>query len=552
MPDSCFLAVWNGWFQPFYLYSQFFFLYNYRRQFLFLAKSRWKMIRVLIVDDEYIMRQGLKYMIDWGQEGYEIVGEAATGKDALGLVEELMPHIIICDIVMPLLDGVDFSEVLHKMYPAIQIIILSGYDNFEYVKQTLMNGAVDYILKPALNPGELVKALQKASERIPGYRLQKDSGTVSYERFMERYLLGHDKVLDKERFQPYFTHSRFCIYAVNIKKINKSGQELSGVLYKKIEREVSAGKDFEKLLVMLREELVCIIFCCSVHQRKDLIFFIEHLNEQLTLLCDSVLGVCSREFAQLEQVYQVYQQDIIRNVDKAFYYENQKLLFVEEQEPEGAATALKFDFFQYNYYLEEGQFQKAIRNLEQYNELALHKQMDAGKLKNQIKNMVYHFLDTLRIDDQKREECRYTCFKIINEAEYEEAYRQGVRRVWNHLLELSGTSLSQNDERIERILEYIACHYQEDLKLETLSERFNFNYHYLSSYFSQQVQEGFSEYLNRVRIAKACQLLRSTDDSIAVISAEVGYADHSYFSRVFKKITGKTPSVWRRGRSHEE
>ena len=73
------------------------------------------MVRVLIVDDEYIMRQGLKYMIDWEQEGYEIVGEATNGNEALKLIDALQPHIIICDIVMPLMDGVDFSEVLHKM-----------------------------------------------------------------------------------------------------------------------------------------------------------------------------------------------------------------------------------------------------------------------------------------------------------------------------------------------------------------------------------------------------------------------------------------------------
>ena len=86
------------------------------------------MIKVLIVDDEYIMRQGLKYMIDWEQEGFEIVGEATNGAEALQCIESLAPQIIICDIVMPQLDGVDFSEAVHRMYPRIQTIILSGYD----------------------------------------------------------------------------------------------------------------------------------------------------------------------------------------------------------------------------------------------------------------------------------------------------------------------------------------------------------------------------------------------------------------------------------------
>ena len=114
------------------------------------------MIRVLIVDDEYIMRQGLKYMIHWEQEGYEIVGEATNGNEALRLTEELKPHIIISDIVMSVMDGVTFTEMVHKIYPDIAIIILSGYDKFEYVKKTLTNGAIDYILKPTLNEEELL------------------------------------------------------------------------------------------------------------------------------------------------------------------------------------------------------------------------------------------------------------------------------------------------------------------------------------------------------------------------------------------------------------
>ena len=85
-----------------------------------------------------------------------------------------------------------------------------------------------------------------------------------------------------------------------------------------------------------------------------------------------------------------------------------------------------------------------------------------------------------------------------------------------------------------------------------LALRFNFNYHYLSSIFSQQMKEGFSEYLNRIRISRACELLKDTRYSIAEISEMVGYSEHSYFSRVFRKITGKTPSVWRRRQENEK
>ena len=109
-----------------------------------------ELCRVLILDDEFIMRQGMKHMMDWEKEGFQIVGEGASGEEGLALVEELHPHIVLADIVMPVMDGIEFSAILGKKHPEIQLIILSSYDKFEYVKTTLLNGASDYILKPML------------------------------------------------------------------------------------------------------------------------------------------------------------------------------------------------------------------------------------------------------------------------------------------------------------------------------------------------------------------------------------------------------------------
>lgn len=145
--------------------------------------------RVLILDDEFIMRQGMKHMMDWEKEGFQIVGEASDGRQGLELVEKVSPHIVLADIVMPVMDGIEFSEILGKKHPEIQLIILSSYDKFEYVKTTLLNGASDYILKPTLNPENLLKTLRKAAERIPGFRLQAQND-VSYKAQLERVKIG--------------------------------------------------------------------------------------------------------------------------------------------------------------------------------------------------------------------------------------------------------------------------------------------------------------------------------------------------------------------------
>lgn len=138
------------------------------------------------------------------------MGEAANGKDAMDQIEKLQPQIVISDVVMPLMDGVDFTVAVHHRYPHIQMIILSGYDNFEYVKQTLMQGVVDYILKPTLTPHELLGVLQKAAARIPGWHPDHAMTGETAEELLKELLLGETKT--GEELQKVFaaSSSLFC------------------------------------------------------------------------------------------------------------------------------------------------------------------------------------------------------------------------------------------------------------------------------------------------------------------------------------------------------
>ena len=271
------------------------------------------MIKVLIVDDEYIMRQGLKYMIDWEQEGFEIVGEATNGAEALQCIETLTPQIIICDIVMPQLDGVDFSEAVHRMYPRIQTIILSGYDKYEYVRHTLINGVVDYILKPTLNPEELRRVLQKAVDRIPGARMGSTSGEVHYEHLVERYLLGHDNEWNRELNARCFPASYLRIFAVTSGRETDNDRNISEVLYQKLQREVVGEplSSLHKMWLSLKEGMFCILWNYELSEEKGMLEALEKTVAQMQLLCPGVFGVLSRRLNHPENLRQVYQQDIL-------------------------------------------------------------------------------------------------------------------------------------------------------------------------------------------------------------------------------------------------
>ena len=123
------------------------------------------MRKVLIVDDEALLRRGLIEMFDWEEQGYTVTGQAANGAEALRLVENDVPHVVIADVRMPVMDGVALTECLQREFPDVAVIILSSFNDFDYVRQTLLLGAVDYILKPRLSRDILLKALKSTEAR---------------------------------------------------------------------------------------------------------------------------------------------------------------------------------------------------------------------------------------------------------------------------------------------------------------------------------------------------------------------------------------------------
>jgi two-component system response regulator YesN len=197
--------------------------------------------KVLIVEDEYITRQGIQNMIDWNEEGFEIVGEAYNGKNAIDMVEKLRPHIVLTDIVMPVMDGIELGKVLRTKFPKIQVVVLSSYDNFGYVRDSFQSGAVDYILKPTLNPENLLKTMKQAASRIPGLTLQGRQN-LSLARSIEQLLSGFSKQEAKEQLESAFQNSGFLLVGMDISRIFK--------------QDTAAIENQKKLLTQILDKLL--------------------------------------------------------------------------------------------------------------------------------------------------------------------------------------------------------------------------------------------------------------------------------------------------------
>lgn len=502
--------------------------------------------RILIIDDEFIMRQGLKHMLDWERQGFEIVGEASNGKEGLELIAGCNPHIVLCDIVMPQMDGVDFSKMVQSVYPEVQIIILSSYDNFEYVKGALQSGAVDYVLKPTLNPQELLEILKRAAKKIPGLTLIQED-RVSLEKSLERYLLGSEKELAGPEVVERFPYTFYRLFGISIHQSNRKGQNISGILYDKIIESMKELKNCTFVSALIREDILCLVLNFRAGDREEIYEYMEKLTLQLTAFHNRIYGVLSSEFSTRSMIKSIYEEEILPNMGKAFYC--QRIHLYMPQKTESCSPLLKLDYNRFSGYLNEKRFKDAIELLYDYIFDAVRGRMEEYRLKNQIKNMLDNILDSTDLEREQKEEIRYGIFKKIDQTIYEKEFISVLEEIKQELY-LNLESGLEEDYRIRQILSYISDNYNQDLDLNDIAKVFSFNYYYLSAYFNQHMEEGFSEYLNRIRIEQSCRILKEKEMSIAQVSSEVGYSDPSYYCRVFKKVTGDTPSAWRR--SHRQ
>ncbi len=500
--------------------------------------------KVLIIEDEFITRQGLKYMIEWEKEGFQIVGEGSNGQEGLDLVERLAPHIVLVDIVMPIIDGLEFSEIISRKYPSIKIIVISSHDKFEYVRTALTNGATDYILKPTLNPKSLLGTLKTTATKIPSLSLAKQEMPFAIK--LEKFLLGYDDTLDTTEVLGIFNKTLYRLLAIDLKTVPNINKENTLSIKSLIETHFLESEKFANLTVFLNESIVCVVLNYELDNEKFLIKECKELAEKVRGMYQGTFFVVSRHFLSIKEIKKYFESDIRQELGNGFYYAETPILIIEKEKKESKINKFSFDTF--SSFLSKGYYRNDFELFKEYTFYMLENQKDPYKLTNISKNLLYNYLTEIEKIFENSEDLRseyfYKIDKCINSKDYINICNEMFAVLDLHLKE----KVEIEDYRIIEIKDYVERHYSEQLELSDIANNFNFSYSYLSAYFSQMSKEGFSEYLNKVRIDKACDRLIKTDTSIATIGTSVGYSDHSYFCRVFKKVTGETPSNYRKRR----
>ncbi|MFJ5761546.1 response regulator [Neobacillus sp. NPDC093182] len=493
--------------------------------------------RVLIVDDEQLIRQGIKHYLNWEQQGFEIVGEASNGIEALELIEMKHPHIILTDIVMPIMDGEELTRIVKERYPQIEIIILSSYGEFDYVRSTFQSGVVDYILKPKLDAKGLLNALKAAADRIPSLQMMDKHVSVdlSVGQIIQKLISGYEVNYDVEKLSEVFPYGEFCLLGI----VLKSGET---DLPKRIKGKIEAEFGQEDYSFYYDRNIVLV----NGNDFTNFIKFAKQLGES-----NGGYGfVLSETFTDFSQLAVIYKESLVKLLNYRFYFSEQPLLMKQNlPNPEPVCEGFNLDWFTGEF--KRKNFEAAFNYLQEHiTALSNCYTLDVYEYKAFFGNIVFNItvlLGNMDYDVKELDHAKYSYFKLIEDAQNAKDVIEQLNKFITEANQCIISSQNHLDnQNMKKLMEFIKNHYAEPLTLTDVAKHFHFNPSYLSSYFSTHNSEGFIEYINRIRIEEASKLLVEGRATISEISGMVGYSDHSYFCKVFKKITGLSPSQYRR------
>ena len=496
------------------------------------------MLKVFLVEDEFVIREGIKNNIDWKAHGYEFCGEAGDGELAYPMIQKLRPDIVITDIRMPFMDGLELSRLIRKELPDTEIIILSGYQEFEYAKEAIKLGVAQYLSKP-INGEELLAELDELSAKIEEKRIAI--------QIRERYLQEMEENNLRERkklFQELVTGESTVaelLESAEILGIDLSAPWYNIILFK-TQSLRHAQDEYSGSLIRIEQEYI--------EKIKDIMEGYEHVR---------YFGGIGKPVNRLRELPTSFEQASHAFAHR-YLVQDSRILdsghMTEEAQKEDnfdikEVNPKQIDRTRIQEFLKQGDREEVVYFVEEFFRDLSNKALQSNIFRQYITMDVYFcvadFLESLQTDTQELETPNQD-EKTLQDSDSAIHY---ITRILQKALAVRDKAASSRyDDVVEQVMKYIDENYaDEELSLNLLASHVNFSPNHLSMIFSQQTGQSFIKYLTDYRMNKAKELLRCTGKRSSLISQEVGYKDPHYFSYLFKKTQGMTPTQYRGGTS---
>lgn len=537
------------------------------------------MLKVFLAEDEFIIREGIKNNIDWQAHGYEFCGEASDGELAFPLIQKTRPDILITDIKMPFVDGLALSRLVKKELPETEIIILSGYEEFDYAKEAIQIGVARYLLKP-INGETLLQEIDSVAEIILGKQKEKEirekyqkemeenslrdqmdlfQHLVTGDCSMEELLSVADK-LDLKIMAPWYS-----IVLLKIQSMKHDYEEYSGSIVV-VDERIAKLAEPEHVLVFDRA-LEGRAFLFKADSEEELLAYQkEYLGDVKEVLSGYAnlryFGGIGTPVNRLREIPASF-EDASHAFAHRYLVAESCILDSSLLMQEGAAEQEDFrisavnpeqiDRAKMQEFLRTGDLDEVIYFVDEF-----FGKLDGGAMKSRIfrqyitMDAYFSIADFLKgLGLQKDEiEAPDQDSSILQD---EKSAMDYIVRIMNKALVLrEKRASSRYEDVVSEVIHYIEDNYaQEELSLNLLASHVNFSPNHLSMIFSQQTGQTLIRYLTDYRMNRAKELLRCSSKKSSVISMEVGYKDPHYFSYLFKKTQGMTPTQYRGGRAAE-
>jgi two-component system, response regulator YesN len=518
--------------------------------------------KVFLVEDEIVTREGIRDNVDWKANGFEFCGEASDGETALVILRAIKPDILITDIKMPFMDGLQLGKIVREQMPWIKIIILSGHDEFEYAQQAINLGVTEYLLKP-ITVHDMHKVLQKLAsqldrERSEQLNLQKmqeqveESQAALRERLLLKVITGAvdstDAIEKGRRLGLDLIARCYLVVILKFETSDHSGQ-FDYEEFQKIQVSVAGlvgnnpdvfllKKDWKELVLLLKGNVP------------------QYLEEERELLLSSI----KNELQAMKYHLTIgigMQKNRISDIYQSFIEAFVSIQNAPGKEKDGSNQMVeKAELLKVNKSAVETYLNCGVR--EDFEEFftAYIQPLGETALKSYLIKS-YLFMDVVLATAKLVNELKGNIDSIIPELNSIETILANIKtldQLKNEIQKILVNALTFRDSQtsgqhtrvIRQAKEYIDQHYMEpDLSLYEIASLVNLSSSHFSMVFSQETCQTFKEYLTRTRIKKAKELLRKTSLSSNDISYQAGFNDPHYFSYVFKKNTGVSPTEFR-------
>ena len=545
------------------------------------------MLKIFLAEDEVIVRETIKRMIPWEELGFELVGEAADGEMALPLLIRQKPDLLITDIKMPFMDGLTLAKLAKKELPELKIVILSGYDDFNYAKQAINIGVEDYLLKP-ITKNALIERLSEIRSRYEHEKTQKEY----YEKF-QREMQAYEKNSSRDFFEALVRGSMDMMEVY--KKAEKLGVDIVAEAYNILIFTMNSEEDFSgqkegyseweaESLEMLEEFFSghpsAMLFRSNIFSYGVLLKGQKESIKEITKECvGKIQGILKRKESKREWFLAVGQPvERLSQIKKSYHTASrafsQRYLYVEnilyydememmehrsgQADTNDNAYLKKVDVNALNpailqKFLSNG-IQEEIENfVKDYFYAIGQEPMESLVFRNyvilNVRFSVITFLKGLGCDTEGMEPENTEEILVESGKNIENAIAYAEKMISRAITIRDQNSGNKNRSILKTAVDFIDEHYMdEDISLNTAANVANVSSNHFSALFSQNMGQTFIEYLTSLRMNKAKELLRCTGMRSSEIAGEIGYKDAHYFSYLFKKTQGMTPSDYRKVR----